>query len=153
MDEIKGAQDVVDDMDKFQVSIKVQAKMQTRHNLMQNIQNIMKITNDIENTLNRYALILKSMEEAGEHPHYRQVGDWLVPLTNKENAITEVYSYIEHLEQDHDKHVAQVKAMQEQHDGLTIEIDKLVAEEKGAYEKGKAGIERQKDKMKKRRNR
>ena len=141
--------DVVDENEIFRVSPKIQIKMQSRHNVMLNIQNITKIIGDIENAVNRYSEILKSMELNGTEPHFRLMGDFMIPVKEPQEAIGEITLALERLEEDLEKHIDQVKSMQKQHDGLTLEIDKLMEVEKGKYQAG----QKNKEKLKKRRNR
>ena len=129
--------DVVDENDVFQVSPKIQQKMQNRHNLMLNIQNITKIIGDHEVAVNRYSAILNSLEESKEKPHYRILGDFMIPVLDGAEATTEINSHVDKLAQDLDKHINQVKSMQKQFDALGPEIDKMMEIEKGIFEAGK----------------
>ena len=129
--------DVVDENDVFQVSPKIQMKMQNRHNLMLNIQNITKIIGDHEVAVNRYSAILNSLEESKDGPHYRILGDFMIPVLDKSEAITEINSHVDKLAQDLDTHINQVKTMQKQFDALGPEIDAMMEIEKGIFEAGK----------------
>ena len=142
--------DVVADEEIFRVSPKIQVKMQSRHNLMLNIQNISKIIGDIENAINRYSTILKSMELNGTKPHYRLMWDYMIPVDDVPDAMENINLQVADLSGQLDKHIEQVKSMQVQHDGLTTEIDLMLEVEKGKY---KAGKDNCKTKAKARRNR
>ena len=146
---VSAVSDVVDDNDVFRVSPKIQIKMQSRHNLMLNIQNISKIIRDIENGINRYCTVLTSMDLHSDAPHYWLLGEYSIPITDKQAAKDMINAQVEQFSRDLDKHVEQVKSMQVQHDGLTKEIDLMMEVEKGKYEAGKQA----KEKMKRRRNR
>jgi len=140
--------DVVDEDDKFQVSMKCQSKMQGRHNLMMNIQHLGKIIVDLENGINRWAAVLKSMEVAKEQPHYRILGEFMIPVTDTDAAMVEIEASMERFDGDLKKHRAEVKSMQLQHDGLSKEIDVLLELEKGAYKVGQTQMQKAKDKLK-----
>jgi chaperonin cofactor prefoldin len=141
--------DVVEDNEIFRVSPKIQIKMQNRHNLMQNIQNIGQIIQNLEMLINRSCMILKSMETHKDTPHYWNMGEFTIPVSDPEEAIGFLNAGLDMHEKDLAKHIAQVKSMQLQHDGLTKEIDLMMELEKGKYEAGKT----QKDKIKRGRRR
>ena len=140
--------DVVDEDEIFAVSMKVQSKMQGRHNLMLNIQNISKIINDLELGINRYAMILNSLETNKDVPFTRIIGDFIVPVVSKEDAIAELELGMERFDAELKKHIEQVKSMQLQHDGLSKEIDVLMELEKGKFEAGKKQREDKRERLK-----
>lgn len=141
--------DVVQDDEIFRVSPKIQIKMQNRHNLMQNIQNITQIIRNLEMVINRSCMILRSMEMHKEKPHFWNMGEFTIPVSDVDEAMLHINNTLDMHEKDLEKHIEQCKSMQLQHDGLTKEIDLMMELEKGKYEPGKT----QKDKLKRGRRR
>ena len=144
--------DVVTDEQPFSVPPKVQAKMQSRFNIMQNIQNMTKIVNDTQNMINQAATIISRLEDSDE-PYSRIYRDIIIPVKDNKSVVKEMNDHVDAMARDLDKHISQIKSMQIQHDGLTEEINILMEDVKLKQKPVEVGIEEVKAKLKDKRRR
>ena len=126
--------------------------MQSRFNIMQNIQNMTKIVNDTQNMINQACTIISSLEDSDE-TYSRIYRDIIIPVKDNKAVVKEMNGHVDAMTKDLDKHIAQIKAMQIQHDGLTKEINILMEEEKLKQKPIEVGINEVKAKLKDKRRR
>ena len=102
-----------------------------------NIQNMTQLCFDQENNLNAHSTAVDSLDVNSELPHYRIVAGYIVPVTDLNDASKNLNHALDEMTCQLEENTKRVKSMQEQHDGLTAEIDELVSEWEKEQEKAK----------------
>ena len=145
----KAHEDVVDEVEEFEIPDKIKLLMQNRHELMNRIQHITEIVGSQRNMINQGATIICEMEDSDKQ-YTRIYRDYILPIKDNKEAVKELNEFLDELGKNKELHINQLKSMQKQHDGISEQIDIEMAKIK---EKPETSLEEVKAKLKNKRRR